>query len=199
MKARITVSTTKDGQFEIWLNEAGRDLLVKQLLSLNENNEHLHLGCWPGVDIELAEQSYRPGDTVVGAGEILFRTDAWDREHYPHVIDGTAHVATRSRPTTSAINRREDILLSIQRALVGSVTPNVRWIACNWSNSRINVRVGYEGMPSPDDLEGMSIVETEIVADFPSLSVQVQCSRSDAAVKDAIEADEVIAYARREA
>jgi hypothetical protein len=54
-------------------------------------------------------------------------------------------------------------------------------------------------MSSPDDLEGMSILETEILADFPSLSVQVQWSRSEAAVKDAIEADEVIVSARREA
>jgi hypothetical protein len=90
MKARITVNTTKDDQIEIWLNEAGRDLLVKQLLGLNEHNEHLHLGTWPLVDIELAERAYRPGDKVLDAGKVYFRTDEWDREHFPHVIGDDA-------------------------------------------------------------------------------------------------------------
>lgn len=90
MKPRITINTAKDDQFEVWLNEAGRDLLVKQLLSLNESNEHLHLGGWPGVDVELAERLYRPSDKVLATGKILFRTDEWDRQHYPHVLDDTA-------------------------------------------------------------------------------------------------------------
>jgi hypothetical protein len=88
MRPRITVSTTKDDQIEIWLNEAGRDLLVKQLLSLNEHNEHLHLGTWPLVDIELAERSYRPGDKVLDTGKIYFRTDESDRQYFPHVLEG---------------------------------------------------------------------------------------------------------------
>jgi hypothetical protein len=90
MKPRITVSTTNDGQFEIWLNEAGRDLLVKHLLSLDEHNEHFHLGTWPLVDVELAERPYRPSDKVLATGKILFRTDKWDRQHYPHVFDDAA-------------------------------------------------------------------------------------------------------------
>ena len=90
MKPRITVNTTKDDQIEIWLNEAGRDLLVKQLLGLNEQNEHLHLGTWPLVDIELAEHPYRSGDKVLEAGKVYFRTDEWDRQHFPHVLgDGS--------------------------------------------------------------------------------------------------------------
>jgi hypothetical protein len=86
MKPRITVNTTKDDQIEIWLNEAGRDLLVKQLLGLNEHNEHLHLGIWPLVDIELANRPYRPTDSVLQAGKVYFRTDEWDRQHFPHVL-----------------------------------------------------------------------------------------------------------------
>jgi len=29
MKPRITISKSQDGELEIWLNEAGRDLLVR--------------------------------------------------------------------------------------------------------------------------------------------------------------------------
>ena len=44
MKARITLSTNKNGQLEIWLNEAGRDLLVRELQHLSERNDHFHFG-----------------------------------------------------------------------------------------------------------------------------------------------------------
>jgi predicted AlkP superfamily pyrophosphatase or phosphodiesterase len=42
MKPRITINTTKDGEIEIWLNPAGRDVLVRELLALNEKSEHFH-------------------------------------------------------------------------------------------------------------------------------------------------------------
>jgi hypothetical protein len=90
MNPRVTITTTHDGQFEIWINEAGRDLLVKQLLALSEHNEHFHLGDWPGVDVLLARRSYRATDRVLDTGKVLFRTDSWDRQHYPHVMDDTA-------------------------------------------------------------------------------------------------------------
>jgi hypothetical protein len=40
-----------NGELEIWLNEAGRDLLVKELQALNEKNEHFHLD--PSREIEV--------------------------------------------------------------------------------------------------------------------------------------------------
>ena len=43
MDARITIDIAEDGDFEIWLNEKGRDLLVRALLALDERNDHVHL------------------------------------------------------------------------------------------------------------------------------------------------------------
>jgi hypothetical protein len=43
MKPRITINTTADGELEIWVNEAGRDLLVKELQHLSERSDHFHL------------------------------------------------------------------------------------------------------------------------------------------------------------
>lgn len=43
MKPRITVNLTADGEFEIWLNPEGRDLLVRELQHLSEQSEHFHL------------------------------------------------------------------------------------------------------------------------------------------------------------
>jgi hypothetical protein len=43
MSARITVNLNAGGVFEIWMNEEGRDLLVRELQGLSEKNDHLHL------------------------------------------------------------------------------------------------------------------------------------------------------------
>ncbi len=44
MAARITVNLNAKGEFEIWLNPEGRDVLVKELQGLSETNDHFHLG-----------------------------------------------------------------------------------------------------------------------------------------------------------
>jgi hypothetical protein len=89
MAARITISLAGNDFVEIHLNEEGRDLLVRELLGLTASNEHLHLAPrgYKMADIELRSQPYRPGDRVLEWGKILFRLDAWDREHYPHTLD----------------------------------------------------------------------------------------------------------------
>ena len=86
MKPRITINTTAEGIFEIWLNEAGRDLLVKELQHLSERWDHVHLGPDNTAEIEVATCPYRSDDTVLEYGKILFRTDAWDAKYYPHVL-----------------------------------------------------------------------------------------------------------------
>jgi hypothetical protein len=45
------------------------------------------LGTWDGVEISLSEKAYRPDDKIIDAAKILFRTDEWDRQYYPHVLD----------------------------------------------------------------------------------------------------------------
>ena len=91
MSSRITITRSKDGSVEIWLNEAGRDRLVRALQMLSETDDHIHLG--PAED-EMAElplqtTAYREGDEVLSWGKILFRLDAWDAKHFPHVLEGS--------------------------------------------------------------------------------------------------------------
>jgi hypothetical protein len=87
--ARITINLSDNDFVEIHLNEEGRDLLVRELQGLNASNDHLHLAPQGHkmADVELRSQPYRPGDKVLEWGKIFFRLDAWDREHYPHVLD----------------------------------------------------------------------------------------------------------------
>jgi hypothetical protein len=88
MQPRITISRSKDGELEIWLNPTGRDLLVRELQHLNERNDHFHLmpDDMPG-EVPTRGRAYREGDQVFQWGKVLFRPDDWDARYYPHVLD----------------------------------------------------------------------------------------------------------------
>lgn len=89
MSARITINLTAKGGFEIWLNEQGRDLLIQELQRLSENNDHFHFGPKPLGEVEVSSIAYRPNDKILEWGKVLFRTDAWDRRYFPHVLGET--------------------------------------------------------------------------------------------------------------
>jgi hypothetical protein len=86
MAPRITLNLTANGEFEISLNPEGRDVLVKELQGLSERNDHFHLMPNPFGDVGVSNRPYRSDDNLLEYGKILFRPDAWDAEHYPHVL-----------------------------------------------------------------------------------------------------------------
>lgn len=72
---------------ELFLNPAGRALLLDALNSLSESNDHLHLFSdeWqPGGD--LSNIPYDKDATVGHHLKVLFRPDKWDKEYYPHLF-----------------------------------------------------------------------------------------------------------------
>ncbi|NGM49558.1 hypothetical protein G5B46_08065 [Caulobacter sp. 602-2] len=86
-KPRITMTISDDGSFfELFLNEAGRSKLIRELQALNETDEHLHLDPDGIGDIIMSTKAYGDGQTVIGYGKIYLRKDEWDAEHYPHVL-----------------------------------------------------------------------------------------------------------------
>ncbi|MFM9943074.1 MAG: hypothetical protein ACKVP7_26700 [Hyphomicrobiaceae bacterium] len=90
MKPRITLSVGKDGEFELWINPEGRDLLVRELLALNAEHDHFHLfppAWWEHAEVPISLKAYRASDQVLTTGKVLFRPDEWDREYFPHVLD----------------------------------------------------------------------------------------------------------------
>lgn len=97
MPARITVNLNAKGEFEIWLNPEGRDILVKELQGLSDTNDHFHLGPQTLGEVALSDRSYRSDDQLLMCGKILFRTDAWDAEYFPHVFDQPAPSNERGR------------------------------------------------------------------------------------------------------
>ncbi|MFZ5720478.1 MAG: hypothetical protein ACOY5Y_13565 [Pseudomonadota bacterium] len=87
-KPRITVSQGKDGFLQIWLNPAGRDLLVRELQALSEENDHFHI--MPedmSPELPVRNKPYEEGDEIIEWGKVLFRPDAWDLRYFPHVLD----------------------------------------------------------------------------------------------------------------
>jgi len=58
--------------------------------------------------------------------------------------------------------------LSMQAALLGAVTENMRNIAVNIVKNKILLYFFIDGEIKDDDKENISIVETEVIADFDS-------------------------------
>jgi hypothetical protein len=88
MSARITINLAASGVLEIWLNEQGRDLLVRELQHLSEKWDHFHLGPADNGEVVISSRPYRPDDKVLEYGKVYLRPDAWDKEYFPHVLDG---------------------------------------------------------------------------------------------------------------
>jgi hypothetical protein len=63
---------------------------------------------------------------------------------------------------------RTRVLLSVQRALLGEITPEMRAVEVEWSPERILLRVFTEGEASEEvreDFDASAV--TQVVADFP--------------------------------
>jgi hypothetical protein len=84
--ARITINTTPDGELELRLNGEGRDQFVREPMALSDKSDHFHLGSFEGAEVRTGAQAYRPTDTVLHIGKVVFRLDEWDRAHFPHVM-----------------------------------------------------------------------------------------------------------------
>ena len=74
-----------------------------------------------------------------------------------------------------------DARLSIQRALLGEVMPELRVVAFSINaEAVVDVRFYFDGMISEDAEESASCVETEILADYdPEDTVMIHCIRLD--------------------
>lgn len=57
--------------------------------------------------------------------------------------------------------------LSIQRALLGEVTDRLASLTCGLSGTQIRFRAYFRGRPREDDIERISFVGAEVIADFP--------------------------------
>jgi hypothetical protein len=61
-----------------------------------------------------------------------------------------------------------NLMLSVQCALVGEVTANMAALTCALRPNLIILRGYYFTAPTEDDRERLSVVGTEVIADFPA-------------------------------
>lgn len=72
------------------------------------------------------------------------------------------------------INRPSDpkIALSLQRALLGAVTPNLRAVGFRYVEPEIIVTFVFDGPVPEEDVEAAQIVTTEVISDFPETGLE---------------------------
>lgn len=69
--------------------------------------------------------------------------------------------------------------LSLQRALLGEITPDVRGITYGCDKNKIVIRCYFAGEITEEDEDSMDCVEGEVIADFPEHAIDLQCITLD--------------------
>ena len=73
-----------------------------------------------------------------------------------------------------------DAKLSIQRALLGNVPPDLRAVAFSVDDKTLEIRCYFDGPIKEKDQESMSLMETEVMSDYePDFGVTMRCIRID--------------------
>jgi hypothetical protein len=92
---------------------------------------------------------------------------------------------------------RGSVLLSVQRALFGAVSPSLRGVTFGWQDHLICLRFYLDGPMSEEDQEAMSIVGAEVIADLNEpWIIDVELVRRD--TPEPMECLEAWAYLSRE-
>ena len=95
------------------------------------------------------------------------------------------------------MTRRTEVLLSVNRALWGKVSPQLREVKVKDDTGTVLIKVYFDGPISRADRDAMAEVGTEVVADLPEdNTVRLEYVRLDAPRPIPAEGDTV--YARRE-
>lgn len=82
------------------------------------------------------------------------------------------------------INRNE-ILISVFRAMLGNISNNVRAITIGWSVNKFFIRAYFDREPQAEDIEDISIISTEVLADFRTFKEeQLDCIYSKAPINE---------------
>lgn len=62
---------------------------------------------------------------------------------------------------------KTDLFLSAQGALIGLINKNIKSIAVDFTNGKLDFTVYFYKAPDENEKEDMRVVTTEMVADFP--------------------------------
>jgi hypothetical protein len=93
---------------------------------------------------------------------------------------------------------RARLLLSVQRALLGEMTANVRAVTCSAADSKIVLRWIVDGAISDGLREAASAIGTEVIADFANHHVSEELVRCDDPADIKLLFLDELAYLRKE-
>lgn len=79
----------------------------------------------------------------------------------------------------TTIELRTKVLLSLQSALLGEITHNIRGITCGWSNFLITIHCSFKDEISEQDRESMECIATKVIAHFPKHKISIEIKRLD--------------------
>jgi hypothetical protein len=75
---------------------------------------------------------------------------------------------------------RTELLLSLQRAMLGVVPASLRAVTCDWDEGRVTLRYLFDGSVQLGDAAAMAAVGVEVAGDFrDTVAVEEQFIRSD--------------------
>lgn len=74
---------------------------------------------------------------------------------------------------------RAQVLLSLQRALLGEISSQLRGVTCEWGEEEILIEAIFDGEIENSDQDSLECVGSEVAADFPEHRVEVLSTRID--------------------
>lgn len=90
------------------------------------------------------------------------------------------------------------VRLSIQRALLGVITPSIRMITVGWDELKmLKIRAYFDCIPDAGQIEDIDAACAEVVSDIEFERDNVECIFSASALKD-LEILKFVAYSRKE-
>jgi hypothetical protein len=91
---------------------------------------------------------------------------------------------------------RVRILLTMQVALLGMVTNNMRAVLVSWTETNVQVRIVFESAVSPSDNERVSEIESEVISHLPNHTVVCRAEPCSVSEKVLSSGDEVFVFQR---
>jgi hypothetical protein len=108
-----------------------------------------------------------------------WQRDADDERNRPLRIEWFSH-RTGGAVMMMKAARRHHVLLSLQRALLGEVTPTMRAVTVRYDEATARITIYFDGPLTDADRDTASRIETEVMADMSDPNtVSSTCERVD--------------------
>lgn len=92
------------------------------------------------------------------------------------------------------------VMAAVRVGMLGMVKPHLRRVSVAWDEKSISLRAVYDENFTSGDIEDISILETELIADFwPDLEVSCRAETIPARKKVVCDQSEVLVFDRFEA